>query len=397
MRRTSLILAFSGLAPLAILAATVTAGQLRQESTDTLNRALTAAHAVNARVDGELMADDSALQVLAGSTLIERKDWAGARLRSARVMRERPDWHDVRLIDRTTGATIFAVQDTAPAATRLRDPAASANALAQARIGNVIRGGAGCPCITIERLVPIAATTPYTIEAKIGLGKFQSILLNEIAAPGMTPQNVSAVVDREGKFVARTIDFASRAGTPATIYVRNAIRSGKTGTFEAVTYEGKKSRTAFATSDLSGFSTHIAMPSSRFSRLGAGSFGLTLAAIALALVVALVAMRYAWLEQARLQSDQQRQIQGQKMEALGRFASGVAHDFNNMLQVILGSLPLIERGSTDAAVLRRVGMVRQAAEKGAGLIAELLQFARATNHSMSRGSRLRRWSPISRA
>ena len=65
-------------------------------------------------------------------------------------------------------------------------------------------------------------------------------------------------------------------------------------------------------------------------------------------------MRFAWLEQARWHGDQQRLVQGQKMEALGRFASGVAHDFNNMLQVVLGSLPLIERGSTDAAVLRRV-------------------------------------------
>ena len=83
MRRTNLILGFTALAPLAILAATVSAGQLNQQSADAMSRALTAAHAVNARVDGELMADDAALQVLAGSTLIERKDWAGARAANA--------------------------------------------------------------------------------------------------------------------------------------------------------------------------------------------------------------------------------------------------------------------------------------------------------------------------
>ena len=72
MRRTSLMLGFTAFAPLAILGATVTAGQLRQQSADAVERGLTAAQAINARVDGELMADDSALQVLAGSTLIER-------------------------------------------------------------------------------------------------------------------------------------------------------------------------------------------------------------------------------------------------------------------------------------------------------------------------------------
>ena len=110
MRRTSLIFGFTALAPLAILAATVTAGQLRQQSTDAVERALTAAHAVNARIDGELLADDSALQVLAGSTLIERKDWTGARLRSEKVMRDRAGWRDVRLFDHATGLPIFSVR-----------------------------------------------------------------------------------------------------------------------------------------------------------------------------------------------------------------------------------------------------------------------------------------------
>ena len=80
MRRTSLVLGFTALAPLAILAAMVSASQLRQQSAESVSRALNAARAVNARIDGELRADDSALQVLAGSTLIERKDWAAARL-----------------------------------------------------------------------------------------------------------------------------------------------------------------------------------------------------------------------------------------------------------------------------------------------------------------------------
>ena len=384
MRRTSLILGLTALAPLAILAATVTAGQLRQQSANAVARGLTAARAANARVDGELMADDAALQVLAGSTLIEREDWPGARLGAQRVMRERADWRDVRLIDRATGQTMFSVLDGG-SALRAEAGSAAASALGgrsaetrqpRAKIGNVTRTGIGCPCIVIGRNVRIRGRDLYVIEASIGLDRFQRLLLREIARAGTSPSSVSAIVDRNGNFIARSINYRMRAGTPATIYVRRAIARAASGTYEGVTFEGLRNRTAFATSSLSGFSTHIAMPASRFGWLGAGSTGLTLTAIALALLVALVAMRFAWLEQLRWRSDQQRLVQGQKMEALGRFASGVAHDFNNMLQVILGSLPLIERGSIDPAVLRRVGMVRQAAEKGAGLTAELLQFAR---------------------
>ena len=372
MRRTSLILGFTALAPLAILAATVTAGQLRQQSADAVSHALTAARAINARVDGELMADDAALQVLAGSTLIERKDWPGMRERSAGVLRVRPGWRDVLLIERVTNRTVLSVRDG------LAPPAQAAQETWPQRygIGTVTGTQGGCPCVTIVRPIVLDGGEPYLIEARISLDKFQSILLGEITAAGFNREGVSAIVDRQGNFIARTLHFRERVGNPASKFVRGAIARSKSGTYSGITLEGLRNRSAFATSGMSGFSTHIAMPERQFRWLGAGSFGLTLTAVALALIVAVIALRFALLEQARWRGDQQRLVQGQKMEALGRFASGVAHDFNNMLQVILGSLPLIERGSTDAAVLRRLSMVRQAAEKGAGLTAELLQFAR---------------------
>jgi PAS domain S-box-containing protein len=69
--------------------------------------------------------------------------------------------------------------------------------------------------------------------------------------------------------------------------------------------------------------------------------------------------------------------QSQKMEAVGRLAGGVAHDFNNMLGVILGftdmALERIEPGDALADDLREI---RTAAERSANLTRQLLMFAR---------------------
>lgn len=74
---------------------------------------------------------------------------------------------------------------------------------------------------------------------------------------------------------------------------------------------------------------------------------------------------------------EQRLLQAQKMEAVGRLAGGVAHDFNNMLQTILGYTEiLIERKPAGHADLEDLGQVRKAALRSADLTRQLLGFAR---------------------
>jgi signal transduction histidine kinase/ActR/RegA family two-component response regulator len=68
--------------------------------------------------------------------------------------------------------------------------------------------------------------------------------------------------------------------------------------------------------------------------------------------------------------------QAQRLEAVGQLTSGVAHDFNNLLTVVLGNVRLIQRTTTEPAVLRRLDMMNQAAERGAKLTAQLLAFSR---------------------
>ena len=68
--------------------------------------------------------------------------------------------------------------------------------------------------------------------------------------------------------------------------------------------------------------------------------------------------------------------QMQRLEAVGQLTSGVAHDFNNLLTVVIGVIDGLERGEQDERRLRRLGMAREAAQRGAKLTAQLLAFSR---------------------
>jgi len=70
-------------------------------------------------------------------------------------------------------------------------------------------------------------------------------------------------------------------------------------------------------------------------------------------------------------------VQAQKMESVGRLAGGVAHDFNNMLSVILGHSDMALRKVDAPSRLRRdLEQIHKAARHSADLTKQLLAFAR---------------------
>jgi len=69
--------------------------------------------------------------------------------------------------------------------------------------------------------------------------------------------------------------------------------------------------------------------------------------------------------------------QAQKMEAVGRLAGGVAHDFNNQLTVIKGYCDLLlYDAAIHGATREALTEIRQAAARAAGLTGQLLAFSR---------------------
>ena len=70
-------------------------------------------------------------------------------------------------------------------------------------------------------------------------------------------------------------------------------------------------------------------------------------------------------------------IQAQKMEAVGRLASGVAHDFNNKLGIILGYVEMaFMQLSKDQPISEHLNEIKTAAIRSADLTRQLLAFAR---------------------
>jgi signal transduction histidine kinase/ActR/RegA family two-component response regulator len=78
-------------------------------------------------------------------------------------------------------------------------------------------------------------------------------------------------------------------------------------------------------------------------------------------------------ELAEKQGLERELAEAHRLESIGRLAGGVAHDFNNMLAVILGSVQLLEARPEERELIESIDL---AAKRGAGLTRQLLGFAR---------------------
>ncbi len=259
--------------------------------------------------------------------------------------------------------------------------------------------------------------------------ELQRIIDQQQLAPGW----VAAVIDSEGRVVARHPGGTSYAGRLATPDLRARIAQHREGLMASVSLDGTAVMAHFSSSP-QGWTYVTAMPRSTFEgvmpkavlpvALGAmallglalmGSIGVSRSiarpitqlkrlaqqmqvgqslgpvssgilecdAVTRAMAQASRSIRESHQELqsqvseavAQTRNAEQRLSQSQRVEALGRLTGGVAHDFNNLLGVISNSAHLIQRRVQSPELLGPIDATLRAVEQGSRLTQHLLRFA----------------------
>lgn len=111
--------------------------------------------------------------------------------------------------------------------------------------------------IILSAPFPIKGVVTHGIAARINIGYLSELFQQA----GMKPQWAAAVIDRTGKYVARSLGASKRVGKLARPeLIAAAKRAQTTGTFENVTYEGMRSLNSYRRSPHTGWTTVVAVP-----------------------------------------------------------------------------------------------------------------------------------------
>lgn len=370
-RRSTALVALAALVPLILLGVLLLAGSFHNARVQAELATVARTQKLNALIDSELMIDRGALLVLSGSEAILNSNWPAARLRALAVKQQRPHWHNVILTTAATGTPVWQTADTPLAGESLS--ASITDFLGSGEtgaIGGIETSNDLCRCISIHHLIRIGSEE-FVLSVLRDVTDIQALLVETVEA-----NEVGAIVDRNGFFIARSLDIENRFGTPATQYVREAVARGGSAVYEGVTYEQLRNHTAYSTSAASGWSSHIAVPATRFELLGVGSVGSAMLAVAAALLFAGLFVFYAFRDARARRLAQRAQFQSQKLEALGHLSGTVAHDFNNLLAVVEACFRIIQRQQLTDSQKETIAEGMVATAKGSALIQQLLGFAR---------------------
>jgi len=372
LMKSAWLVAAAVLIPLLLFVVFQTGFAAREERRAIEARSLAMAESIIVSSDAVVARSIGAIEALSTIGALPQGDIAGAYSRAKEVAALNPDWISVKLTQVRDGTILFDLRrpfGLGELATKTRP------APRDTLVGPVVRDGAGCPCVAIER----AAPGP-------GEGYVVTVLLSVKPMLALLPVDrslyeVSAIATRDGRFIARSLDQEHRVGTPASKYLRAAVASGRpAGIYRGITLEGFENYTAFARSSLTGWSAHVAlgaqyidMPALRFL----GSLGIA-ALLSLLLAGALIWFALRQLAQGRRIAE--RGQQAQKLEALGQLTGGIAHDFNNLLTPVVGALDfLIKRSDLDVRARRIAKGALSSAERAGKLTSQLLAFSRRQN------------------
>lgn len=373
-RRSLIALGVAATLPTIVFVAVGAFYFLRTERVQVEAAALSRSATVVNLSDAALRGDLRALNVLSTSVYFDTLNWREFQPRVQRVVEANQHWRSIQLFDLDARMELFDTSQPFEAPKRSTligtEPIEKLRAATDAVVGGVTMDGGP----VIHLYLPVThGDRHYVLTVELEALGFQELLLSQVDADS----GVAAIVDRHGNFVARSRDYSRRVGTPATIFVRDAIRASDQGFYRGTTYEGLQNYTAFRTSGWSGLSAHLAVASSLIDRPRSWSFVVAgvagLGGVILAALLSVLVLR----DMAERRRAEEALRQSQKMEAVGQLTGGIAHDFNNLLTAVIGNLDMIRSRCTDNERLKRLAdNALEAARRGAKLTSQLLAFSR---------------------
>lgn len=346
---------------LILLAWTLTAGLLSATSR-VENEALTTAAEIVTGADYELAVYKGVLRTYSTAASLADRDWATSSERAREVVELSPGLTALLVIENATGRVVMGPAQYASHEPRPELVSADMRPA-------VVRAGDGCPCVVVSH--PIRRLPGHFVVGLVDPEVFQAVLMQSHKSG-----SVAALVDADGDFAGRSLDFRNRVGTPATTYVRQALTKGGQGLYRGRTHEGLENYSAYVTSPANGWSAHVAVSHTLIDSPRRWLFITLVGGALLALLAAAGIIAYAIRDLAARQRTDEQMLRLQKSEAIGGFASTLAHDFNNLLTVIIANLRRIQKADAGPDVSRRAGMALDAANRGAKLTDQLLCFAR---------------------
>jgi signal transduction histidine kinase len=387
-RRSLIALGVAAILPIVLFSAVQVFSLLQDQKHRIEAATIVRAQEVMALTDSEIDANFSVLDILATSQWIEDRNFEQFYKRMQRARAEKKQWASIMLYDVKSGQEIFDLREPfgAPQAGPVEGSPARLEASALGVDSRHIIGGIELnpaspleSCVWLHRVVLYDGVPTYVISLALKPQVFQELLVSRVG-----PDVVAGTVDRDGRFIARTVNFEKRVGQAATSYVTRTLKGTEPqGIYRARTYEGFENYTAFYRSPVSGWSVHIAVAAPLID--GPQSWSLLVALLAglggLALATSLVVLVLRDMAERRRAEEALRQ--SQKMEAIGQLTGGIAHDFNNLLTAIIGNLDLIRmRSKAEPGIQQLAQSALEASRRGAKLSSQLLAFSRSQRMSI---------------
>jgi signal transduction histidine kinase len=346
---------------------------LDREREDIQRQTLMRAAQVQELTDATLAGHIAAIRILATAPVFAAHDWAGAYARVRDVAQFNPNWRNIMVSDLARRREIFSLARPFGSTASLNPAIANFHpANDDPIVGDVFRNGPYCPCAYIHLPILENGRPRYLLSVALDPRIFQTLLAQH------TPSGVvSAIADRNGRFVARSLSFDVRVGTPATRFLNEAVASRQNaGIYDSITFEGFQSKTAFVRSAATGWSTHVAIASMLIDRPRLLAYVTIGIGALVAFVIAVGLIFWALRDIAERRRAEAQLAQTQKLEAIGQLTGGVAHDFNNLLTVMIGGLNMLLRRIEDPKQREIAEHMLESAQRGDKLTKQLLAFSR---------------------